>query len=349
MKINSIYFIRAVSIIMIIMFHFFIEASVKGLEIKDYYILSKLGDFGVSFFIIISGGGIFFSAKSGFSAKEFYKKRIINILPSLWVAYSVVAIFLYISINQIAIGWNPILILLSAIGMDGFLLSKTNTYYIVGEWFLGFIILIYLIFPVLLPALLKSKYCTLLACSLISIITFKYSNIIFEHFPIWNKSPMWNPTVRLPEFIFGVIFFDAISRTKKSHIYFLPIAVITIVIYSIGEIRYANDIKNIPLYIAWFVATVSSYELIFHGEFFKKAFIWLSSYSFMAFLFHHQIIMALSRNGNINSLTESSLYFGFIVTIVLSFSCAVLFTPISMKMKNSIQKLMIEKTNSISG
>ena len=149
-------FVRAMATLLIVLTHYnaiFLytnpqmpEKAVISLEVFKLYI----GNLGVSLFLIISGAALFYVYENKMNIKTFYKKRFLNIYPMFWIGY--VGYFLWrFYCNR---GINPDIprwkIIYSILGMDAYLTAFGDVnFYIVGEWFLGFIILFYLVYPFL--------------------------------------------------------------------------------------------------------------------------------------------------------------------------------------------------------
>lgn len=89
--------------------------------------------------------------------KDFYYKRATSIFPSYWILFAILfmlnvhrsKVFFY---HPTAGSWT---ILLSLIGLDGYFLYAIPNYYMIGEWFLGAIIFMYLCYPLLLYGIQK--------------------------------------------------------------------------------------------------------------------------------------------------------------------------------------------------
>lgn len=123
-----------------------------------------LGQFGVSLFFILSGATVhmsFTSLEKKYSSRvrvvlEYYKKRWLAIMPAFLVAYFLVHFTFRADFKPF--GGSFIWTLL---GMDGYLIiGGTPTCYIVGEWFVGAILLVYLCAPFLYALIRKFPFAT---------------------------------------------------------------------------------------------------------------------------------------------------------------------------------------------
>ena len=108
-----------------------------------------LGNYGVSLFFILSGAGLMYVYQDGMVVKEFYRKRIRSIYPLYYIAFitaSFVQILVKYKLNYGAPLWT---LLLTVLGLDGWMADMVSTYALVGDWFVGCIICIYILFPIL--------------------------------------------------------------------------------------------------------------------------------------------------------------------------------------------------------
>lgn len=152
--------VRILSFIMVTMYHFTVAAETFGVNAKlEVYksVSHILAPLALSAFFMVSGAALIFHYTDHFSVKEFYKKRFFGIFPLFWLAY----LFAFLDYFYQA-GRMPeapkINFLLTVIGMDGYLCDYVPTFYLLGEWFLGMLIILYLLFPLYRLVMLKCKY-----------------------------------------------------------------------------------------------------------------------------------------------------------------------------------------------
>ena len=138
-------FIRAIAMFIIVNYHFFVE---NHLEIK---VLSDgmWGIIGVAMFFMISGASLMYQYREKLELKNYFKKRFLGIYPMFWIAYSLVFLYIFYTYKGFFLDLPIYKLGLSLLGMDGYLSAYTRSFYLIGEWFIGCIILIYLLFPLL--------------------------------------------------------------------------------------------------------------------------------------------------------------------------------------------------------
>lgn len=105
--------------------------------------------------------------------KLFYKKRALSIFPAFYIAWGLMYIRDVLRYKSLFYRGNPASIILSLIGMDGYLAFKINDYYILGEWFIGAIILLYILYPLLTWMKREYKWVTFGLVILLYILSLK--------------------------------------------------------------------------------------------------------------------------------------------------------------------------------
>jgi peptidoglycan/LPS O-acetylase OafA/YrhL len=310
-------FIRAISVLMIILYHFDLQLlaqspssnTVPGLVIFH----QAIGDLGVTLFIMISGVALMTSTSAGFSAIEFYKKRILGIFPSYWIAYLTVGTVLFlmrgywVGDNQ---HWKFILTLT---GFDGLTLYRLPNYYLLGEWFIGFILCMYAMFPILRRGVMDHPI-------VMWAITLGIFAVLHRHYDqlfILNENR--NPLIRLPEFVFGLCFLRYVVRFER---YVFGISIAALALFAIWFPPVPIQLYGILLGIVVFCALAFIAERISFPVAFINFVSIVSKYSFLAFLVHHQIIYVLLPRFNVAALTHTEVYVLFAVVILLSFAFA---------------------------
>ncbi|MEG5391933.1 acyltransferase [Enterobacter hormaechei] len=321
-KIDSLDFIRAASVLMIIMFHFMTSVVRSGGDWKDYSLFAPMGSIGVSFFIIISGAGLFISSKNWNGSIEFYIKRFKSIYPTFWFVYFFMTCFLFLFMGRVYVGDSIDKWLLTISGFDGYMSWYTSTYYLVGEWFIGFIVLIYILFPLLRLALNRNRTATLISSVVAAIIMNNFNGEISTALPIFNANAVWNPIVRLPEFIFGAIMAEELTNKSKSIKYIASVSFVYLIIATSSFDNLNMGALSIPSTCALFCVIVFLYEKLRIKKEIISIISFFSSLSFVAFLIHHKIIGTLSSYLKINYHNEIAVYIYMFTVIFTVFTLA---------------------------
>ncbi len=275
-------FLRVVSAFGIILYHF----SLRVGDGKNAFTFFANGDFGTSFvfvFFLLSGGLLYRKYHESLSLKDFYRKRFRSIFPSFWIA------FLFFFLSSVLRegrffyqeGASKTSLLLSVVGMDGYLLYRIPNYYILGEWFLGAMILLYLFFPLFLKGMKKCPWALLPVFAfgiLLSVLTgffripiprnlftvsfvFCLGMLLFRYPVIFENRAI--PWIMLPVCIF--LYFVEIPG---------PFSVFFQIIFSFGL----------------FVILISLGRILMKAGFLRRFFVFFSGISFQMFLLQSEVI-----------------------------------------------------------
>lgn len=145
---NTLY---GISILSIIIFHYFEDLNASdfsgGLCSIGAVYLRIIGSVGVELFIFLSGISLFFSMKKDEKIKQFYKKRIKRIIPT----YLTIAIPFWGLVDIIFRSGN-VKLFFEDLFFVTFFLNGTRTF-----WYVLFILIAYMIYPLLYKRLNSEK------------------------------------------------------------------------------------------------------------------------------------------------------------------------------------------------
>ncbi len=242
-------------------------------------ISNSFGHLGVSLFIILSGATLLLTYERNFNMFTYFKKRFLALYPLFWITY------LFFFAIKFTVGSTPNAqpwtFLLTIGAVDGFTLYKIPNFYILGEWFLGLIICLYLIFPFLRIAFLKYRYFTFLACTCVV--------LLLQKFYQFDMDISRFPLSRLLEFILGMSFIHLFDDSGNKKLNFLLIGIAAILFYLISglNVPYLLKMPAVGIITFTWLACVSQ---LFTSPFCHTIVGFLSTYSYGAFLSHHVII-----------------------------------------------------------
>ncbi len=219
--------IRIVSMLAIVFYHMVITLSENGIRQLDSITFMyetpnmHIATVGVGLFFMISGAGLMYSSmhKQDFNLKDYYKKRFIKILIPFYLVYLLWLLsFMLLSGESLSGVYNhgaPIPnIIYTLLGMDAYLATfGVNTFSLgIGEWFLGALVMMYIVFPLLRKAMLRNKWLTLL----ISTIYFIVIVIIYPAFPFAKAVPGFtNFLCKIYEFILGMFLITIVDQIPQ--------------------------------------------------------------------------------------------------------------------------------------
>lgn len=144
--------IRLAALLPVLCYHFCIEAARVGFAVPSFLIGRGMADWvevGLAWFFLLSGAALCLQWRGRFRWRLYLVGRAAAMYPAFWLGFAV--LFLY---GEVLHGNNAEIprwrVLFSVLGLDGYLAPVTQTFYKIGEWFLGVILLLYLVFPLLL-------------------------------------------------------------------------------------------------------------------------------------------------------------------------------------------------------
>ena len=203
--------IRALATLLIVLTHF-------NFHLRDHgggYVLTfepfgiYVGALGVSLFLIISGAALTLTYRRPINLKRFYWKRFLNIYPMFWTAWVLGTLYYFIIYNGRPPNAAPARsFIFTLLGIDGLAVNfHFRTMYLLGEWFLGFILLYYVVFPLLLWAIDRFPVIT----GVVLLVAYAATVVIMpRYFPGYPSAMIL--TTRLPELAFGSYFVLYVRR-----------------------------------------------------------------------------------------------------------------------------------------
>ena len=263
--------IRALATLLIVLTHF-------NFHLKDHgggYVLTfqpfgiYVGALGVSLFLIISGAALTLTYRRPINLKRFYWKRFLNIYPMFWTAWVLGTLYYFLIFNGRPPNAGPAKsFIFTLLGVDG-LVSAFGwpTMYLLGEWFLGFILLYYVVFPLLLWAIDRFPVIT----GVVLLAAYASAMVL---------------TTRLPELAFGSYFVLYVRRVHWATV--IPAAAVLAVSAMLPE-KIPEDVGTTIVGISAFLilVVVGRYVAI---QPVRALVSLIAKYSYPIFLVHHVVI-----------------------------------------------------------
>lgn len=269
--------------------------------------IQKTGNYGVDIFLFLSGIGLYHSLSKN-NLKQYYKNRFIRIIP---IFYIIVLAYTIITETYTIKDFFETIFLIS--------------FFIKGNldiWYIPFIIIIYLIFPLIYKLIKKYDIAGLLI-SLLSVITL---NLLYSIcFPTGYHN-IEIALTRIPVFLIGVFFGKMIYNKQKIS----PILVIASILTQllISFIIYMNlDIPKFHifsryLYCPLAISTVINISMLFSlikndNILILKPLKFIGNHSLEIYLIYELVKKVINASFSISSYTRYYLLC-FIITIILS-------------------------------
>ncbi|MFU0542244.1 acyltransferase family protein [Gardnerella pickettii] len=279
--------IRAIAAILIVVTHF----NNPYLEPTRFFVNRPfgiyIGGLGVSLFLIISGAALMYNYgdRESLDLRTFYTKRAKTLYPMFWVAFIVANILLFVRNNgYIFVPRHKITVIFSLFGMDGYASAfGVGTFYTLGEWFLGFIILFYIVFPLLRVGVNKMPIATV--CIVLTLYAVTVVFFMFYQIPRVPSDILL--TTRLPELVFGMIFVKFIKKVPHW------LAAVSFVILAAQQLTHILKDNIAVTVVGIFAFLLLSYigELVKSFKPLSACTKFISAYSYPIFLVHHVLIM----------------------------------------------------------
>ena len=287
--------LRVICFLLIIYYHMVAQLPVNGIcsygDIWPFVANENLqiGTFAVSVFFMLSGASLMHTTKEKIAVGKFYLKRYVRLLIPFYVVT-----FLYYIVNAIRVRdlagvyvggipvWRWIFTILGMdewVSMHGIVTFSRG----IGEWFLGVLVILSLIFPLLRYLMLKNtKVFMVVATILYLLVIYNYNSDVL----IYMSLP-----VKAYDFILGMwfaLYWEQIHKIWK----YLAVAVVAVFLFWPTAIEMNEALKILILGFS----IVMAFSLL-EGVLQKcnmRGVNWLSKYSYELYLVHHLVIYAMT-------------------------------------------------------
>ena len=308
-RIDGFDFARVFCAIGIITFHFFLISNSK---LKTFFVQTANSTYGFMFvtsFFSISGAVLYYNYHKITSLKIFYYKRWKSIFPAYYFC------FLFFFMKKVFYShklfyrshWSYLIF--TILGMDGYFYYKYKTYYLIGEWFLGAIISIYIIYPLLSYAIKKNIFIIQFFIT-IGYIWMKKT----KFFKINNER---NLITCIQSFYFGMISIKSNTFLLTNRVCGIIALIILLFLcfFNLPKFILINQIQGFSLFIT----------LIHIGNYIMKTkfrciFIEISKLSYSMYLVHHHIIKDILGVNNPQEWYNSFLMLGLSILLTIIYA-----------------------------
>lgn len=341
MRIGWLDTMRVLASLIVIFSHYAYIAG-KAPAVQHFFqtYIFNIGSIGVIVFFAVSGYLAANSLEHSKSILEFYRRKLIRIIVPFTVAYIFISVFLtllgvfspkisaFSPISKVMApdgsGWAFVVGMLPLAADDNVTkFFQLPNYRMIGEWFIGTIVWLYLISPLVFKCLKKNLIISTGIIVAISLSLFKFGSL---------PSPLTFFMVRLPEFSFGMVLFileDFINKNDKKVFTIMSVLGIILVAYGLifgnpEKSIFARIILGTPLNLFQYIfaaAIISyfAYVLVkFLNEKFERSMEYFNSFSnvsYVAMLIHHFVIYRLNDLYHFTKLGKFGVVFFLIVTI----------------------------------
>ena len=292
--------LRIVSFLFIIVYHMVLrlcELGVVSSNVMDVLFGNDnihIAKLAVSVFFILSGAGLSVSDK--FFLVEYLKKRFVRIILPFYVANMVYYLYYYLYYRVFYLSKftdvPKIRFVYTVLGTDEWLhMHKYETYSsYIGEWFLGLLIVFYLLYPFLRYIINKVPKVFFIAA------TFLYVIVAFNYIWLADYVPVHQSLfMKLYEFILG-IYFGKYVRSFPRIVQWVSLGVFLFLILYRGGIGIPEGFINTIVAVSMFISFSLLEGYLKNKPRFNSVVMCLCAYSYEVFLSHHFIIYEFTKN-----------------------------------------------------
>lgn len=274
--------IRCISTLAIVFFHYsytFIEFSITGSHASMLKFVN--GDWGgvfVAVFFMLSGAALHYNYGEKLSLGKFYVKRWLSIFPMFYVAWVIMYLINSNKYGTYLWGGPKSNFWFTFLGMDGYLMHWGLNYYCLGEWFLGAIICLYLLYPLL--RILFNRFCII---TTIGITICFVVNLYKDLFTISDAKSLMTCVM---DFWIGMLL---VRYKDKINTKVLLAAVSAAIVFIIWKLPVKEVIASTVVGMAFFIILTFLSGYIMNKRI-SVLIRFVSRYSYGIFLVHHVIL-----------------------------------------------------------
>lgn len=317
-KIKAYDFMRVILTFFIFVYHYFVHTSSITNETNSLFLTFEFSTAPTICFFIMSGALLYNRYKKDLDVKRFYKKRFLNVLFPYYIVYLYQYIKTAITLHTpFFVEGSKFKILLFIFALDGYMNKYFSTYHMnTGEWFLGILVIFYMIYPILVKLLDKFGR---------AFVVFIYILFIIRLFFPFEYA--------IKDFVFCLTAFTTgMFISKYDYLNMKKSGYINLFLLAILVLRFNGGITNMNQFIYIFIYSVMMYLLIYNlgnmilkndkNKYVNIAFSNLSSVSYEFFLIHHIIILKIvnriDKEKFIADINYRLLYFFVMIFITLA-------------------------------
>ena len=309
-RISGISFIRMMCCFGVIIFHYYIHSTSS----YKLFTTTPNGDWGeifVAVFFMLSGGLLYINHAKITNLFRFYKKRFLSIFPAFYLAYAFYYIENILSTGKVFWSGKKIYLLLSFTGLDGYLnyLFPSN-YYILGEWFLGALVLLYLLYPLIAYLIDHYNVYFMIGFSLLYIV-FLFTQLHFTILPTRNLISC------LMSFVIGIYLMKYRRYLFNSKVFLaaLVLFAVSLFIEFPGFVNAAIKLQAISLFII--LRQIGS---LLEHTFLQRGIKGIGNITYEMFLLQHMLIIKFLNIRNYQDPIKAFLFFLIVLVMIMIYS-----------------------------
>lgn len=329
-------FIRTISTLGIFCFHFWSKSATNHLVSFTLPSLPNftLGSLFVTVFFMLSGAMLYYTThRKPFSITHFYWRRFLGVFPAFYLSFFPLHLKTALEYGTFFYKGNPKVFFLSLLGMDGYLSYRISTYYQVGEWFLGALILLYVLYPLLYSSI---KQHTLSASVIILLL---YSSTFSK--TLFQINSFQNLFSCLLSFWLGMLLMKYQAYFLENRKFGWSCGLFLLLLLFVQLPLNTNILAHIGGFACFcFLYTIAPY--FSSKNFFRNFFCTCSTLSYPFYLVHH-VILSVILNRIQGPMPWGRLVIFFFITLAITLATAlvlhIILTCIEKKFLNASKEL----------
>ncbi|MEV8319592.1 acyltransferase [Streptomyces sp. NPDC059900] len=302
---------RAIAAVLVVLFHASLTEMLNPFadtNVADGYklVFSKAGWLAVSFFFVLSGFVLTWSARPTDTVTGFWKRRLLKIYPNHIVVFAL-SMVLFAAATAKAAVWLPNLLLIHS------WFPRETTFISINQpaWSLCAELLFYLIFPFVIPVVRRMSARALWSTAAAMVTGMVALQVVVDLFlpqgPITVNHPLSEPQwwisynfppSRLFEFILGMVMARLVMAGKCPRIGLAPAALLMAAGYAVALVvpwQYGLTVAMI-VPIAVLVCSLAQADVADRHTFLRsRTMIWLGEISFATYMFHFVVLVMAGK------------------------------------------------------
>ncbi|MCU7722687.1 acyltransferase [Actinoplanes sp. KI2] len=291
--------------------------------------VASLGYAGVTFFFVLSGFVLTWTAKPGDTARLFYSRRFARIWPAHVAVIALAVPVIYLAGKKIVWGALPFVLTLTQLWIPS---KEWRNAFNPPAWSLAAEVFFYALFPLLIGvARWQQRRLRYLAATTVAMMAISALAVVSLTPDIqWGYLLVTNPLYRIGEFILGMLLAIAMRRGwRASWPTWIPAAgcvfpFVALLMFaphdSMGNIpRFLTNLALLPFFLAIIAAAATADIKGRRTLLRKRSLVILGDRSFALYLIHWQLIMALQAGvagRNLNPTANLALAIGLLAASV---------------------------------
>ena len=284
-------YLRFLSFGLIIFYHMIIQLALDGVreeaQVSFLYANANMhiAIVGVNLFFMISGAGLMLSSKDKLDIPKYFKRRFTRILIPFYIVWGIYFLQKMLAASTPFTPRPPFWTIFFTIGgMDEYwrMAGIHNFSLGVGEWFLGCIVMMYIIFPLLHFIVKKQPLITGIAATV-------YYLLITWFYPFETVPAHMNFLTKIYPFILGMVLVCIKREIPRWTILItFPACILFLVLKS--PLPLPAEWKGIIFALAIYLFFAALNPLLSHARMVNACMLLFSKYSYEIFLVHHIVI-----------------------------------------------------------